>query len=133
MKFNPASVKALLELAMGAMYPGVGGNTLTARLRYFDADLRRPGLPPNVAALVSRLTADEALVTFVNVNQLQPRTIIVQGGAYGEHDIVGATLDGRETKVAGSQLRVSLAPGAGATVTLKMQRHVNLPTFGKGI
>lgn len=129
MKFNPANVRALLELAMGAMHPGVGGNTLTARLRYFDADRRRPGLPLDVAALVSRLTADEAVVTLVNVNQLEPRTLIIQGGAYGEHAIALAPQGGNDTKVAAPYQLVRLMPGAGGTLTLRMQRHVNPPTL----
>ena len=70
MKFNPASVKSLLELTMGGIDPGRGGNLLLARLRYFDPQLRRPGLPEDVAALVERLTADEAVVTLVNINQV---------------------------------------------------------------
>jgi hypothetical protein len=129
MKFNPASVQSLLELTMGAMHPGVGGNTLTARLRYFDADRRRPGLPQDVAALVERLTADEAVLTLVNVNQLQPRTLILQGGAYGEHEILAVSHDGREIPIAGPHVQVLLAPGAGARLTLRMRRHVNPPTF----
>ena len=129
MKFNPASVQSLLELTMGAMHPGVGGNTLTARLRYFDADRRRPGLPPDVAALVERLTADEAVVTLVNVNQLQPRTLYIQGGAYGEHAIESASTSGRAEKAGSSTLRVLLGPGGGGTLTLRMRRQVNPPTF----
>src|SRR6185295_9758745 len=87
MKYNPASVHALLALTMGGVHPGVGGNSLVARLRYFDADRRRPGLPDDVAALVEKLTADSATLTLVNVSQLEPRAVIVQGGAYGEHQI----------------------------------------------
>src|SRR5256885_6522393 len=87
MKSNQASVHALLALTMGGVHPGVGGNSLVARLRYFDAERRRPGLPEDVAALVERLSKDEAVVTLVNVNQLQARTLVVQGGAYGEHQV----------------------------------------------
>src|SRR5205809_2672068 len=78
MKYNPASIHSLLSLAMGGVHPGVGGNSLVARLRYFDADRRRPGLPDDVAALIERFTADEAVVTLINVNQLDSRTVIVQ-------------------------------------------------------
>src|SRR4051794_35048547 len=88
MRYNPASVHSLLSLAMGGVHPGVGGNSLVARLRYFDADKRRPGLPEDVGALVEKLTADSATVTLVNVNQLEPRTVVMQGGAYAEHGIV---------------------------------------------
>ena len=129
MKFNPGSVSSLLELAMGACDPGRGGNTLTARLRYFDADERRPGLPDDVAALVERMTADETVVTLVNVNQLQPRTLIVQGGAYGEHKIAAVKSGTSDTPVGGRRFQVRLSPGAGTTLTLRMQRHANQPTL----
>jgi hypothetical protein len=129
MKYNPASIHSLLSLTMGGVHPGVGGNSLVARLRYFDADQQRPGLPADVAALVERITADEAVVTLVNVNQLDPRTVIVQGGAYGEHDIVAASSGGSQTTVGGSHLCVYLAPGAGSKLTLKFKRHANQPTL----
>src|SRR5881398_1710004 len=95
MKYNPASIHSLLSLAMGGVHPGVGGNSLVARLRYFDADCRRPGLPDDVAALVERITPTEATVTLVNINQLQPRTVVVQGGAYAEHQIESASIAGQ--------------------------------------
>jgi hypothetical protein len=129
MKFNPASVQSLLELTMGGVHPGVGGNSLVARLRYFDAHKRRPGLPDDVAALVTRVTADETDVTLVNVDQLDGRELIVQGGAYGEHTIVSVGADSRETSVGGRHVRVRLAPGGGGTLTLRFKRHVNPPTF----
>jgi hypothetical protein len=129
MKFNPASVRALLELTMGGVHPGVGGNSLIARLRYFDAIERRPGLPSDVAALVTRLTADETDVTLVNVNQLHARELIIQGGAYGEHTIVGVTGGERELTDDNRHVQVRLAPGAGAKLTLRFKRHANPPTF----
>jgi hypothetical protein len=129
MKFNPATAEPLLQLTMGGLDPGRGGNSLTARLRYFDAEARRPGLPPDVAALVTRLTADEADVTLVNVNQVTPRTLIVQGGAYGEHTITSITAGKAETKIGGQHVAVKLSPGAGAKLTIKFKRHTNPPTF----
>jgi hypothetical protein len=129
MKFNPASVHALLSLAMGGVHPGVGGNSLVARLRYFDADRRRPGLPADVAALVERLTGDETTVTLVNVSQLEPRSVIIQGGAYGEHQFTTGKIAGDTTNVNASQVQIDLAPGAGAKLTLRMQCHANQPTL----
>jgi hypothetical protein len=129
MEFNPASVNGLLHLAMGSVPQARGGNSLVARLRYFDAEKQRPGLPDDVAALVERMTADETVVTLVNVNQLDARTVIVQGGAYGEHEIV--RVDGLGTQIPGSGrfFKVRLGPGSGGKLSLKMKRHVNQPTF----
>ncbi len=129
MKFNPATVGPLLQLAMGGIDPGRGGNTLTARLRYFDVQSRRPGLPKDVAALVEKLTADEAVVTLVNLSQLQPRRLIVQGGAYGEHQLVSASLGDKNQAVDKRWLEVQLAPGAGSKLFLKFKRHANQPTL----
>jgi hypothetical protein len=98
-------------------------------LRYFDNDRRRAGLPDDVAALVERLTADEATLTLVNVNQVEPRSLIVQGGAYGEHNIVSVVRGSQQTNVAGPHVRIALAPGAGGKLTLRFQRHVNPPTL----
>ncbi len=129
MEFNPASVNGLLHLTMGSLPQARGGNTLVARLRYFDPVNRRPGLPEDVAALVERMTADETVVTLVNVNQLDARTVIVQGGAYGEHEIT--RVDGSESGIqnSGTFVKVHLAPGTGGKLSLKMRRHVNQPTF----
>jgi hypothetical protein len=129
MLLNPASVKSLVELTLGGVHPGIGGNTLTARVRYFDPDARRPGLPADVAALVDRLTNDEATLTLVNINQLAARTLIVQGGAYGEHEITSLATSGQSIAVAGPLARVHLAPGCGAKLTLKFKRHSRPPTF----
>ncbi len=129
MEFNPASVHGLLSLAMGSLDQGRGGNSLVARLRYFDAEKRRPGLPDDMAALVEKITADETVVTLVNVSQLEPRTVVVQGGAYGEHTIVSASVAGAQQAVNAPSVEVRLAPGAGTKVLLRMKRHVNQPTF----
>jgi hypothetical protein len=40
-----------------------------------------------VAALVDKLIADSMSLTLVNVNQLEPRIVTVQAGAYGEHSV----------------------------------------------
>jgi hypothetical protein len=129
MKFNPASVDSLLELSMGGVHPGVGGNLLVARLRYFDPDRRRAGLPEDVAALVQRMTADEAVVRLVNVNQLAERSLIVQGGTYAEHDIAAVKFGQQEKAVGKRHVRVSLAPGSGGTLTIRLKRHAHLPVL----
>jgi hypothetical protein len=60
LRFNPASVGSLVELALGGLPPGRVGSVLHCRLRYFDPGKRRAGLPDDVAALVEKLTADQA-------------------------------------------------------------------------
>src|SRR5262245_26950821 len=80
LKFNPASVDSLIELAMGGLPPKNRGKLLFARLRYFDADRRRAGLPEDVAALIEKMTADELTLNLVNTNPLDARRVVVQAG-----------------------------------------------------
>ncbi len=129
LRFNPASVDSLIELAIGGLPPKNRGKLLFARLRYFDPDQRRAGLPEDVAALVEKMTADEVTLTLVNTNPLAARRVIVQGGAYGEHRLIEASVNGERIPVAAAQMQVRLAPGAGGRIVLKMQRYVNPPTL----
>ena len=79
---------------------------LHARVRYFDPAKRRPGLPDDVAALVDSLGDDSASLMLVNLNQTEPRELIVQGGGYGEHLCEGVAADGRTIPVHGPSFRV---------------------------
>ena len=126
---QPAITGALTELMLGGLPTGREGHPLHARLRYFDPERRRAGVPQDVAALVTRMTDTETAVTLVNVNQVEARTVVVQGGAYGEHRIVTAHADGAMVDVEGSSFAVRLAPGSGAEVTLAMSRYANQPTL----
>jgi hypothetical protein len=129
MVLNPAAVGSLVQLVLGGLHPGHQGNVLHCRLRYFDPDKRRAGLPDGVAALVDTLTADAVGLTLVNTNQIEARTVIVQGGGYGEHQVVEVN-DGKNTvAVNGANFTVKLAPGAGARWLIKMKRYANKPTM----
>jgi len=128
MAFNPAAVDGMVQLMWGALVPGREGSVLSARLRYFDPVRRRAGVPEDVGALVSELKDDRTVVTLVNLSPTTPRTVVVQGGGYGEHQILSAEMNGRPTAIGASDFVVNLAPGAGAKLTLTMKRYVNAPT-----
>jgi hypothetical protein len=129
LQFNPASVDAMIELAMGGLPPKNRGKLLFAQLRYFDPAKRRAGLPEGVAALIDKITPEGVEVTLVNTNVLDLRTVIVKAGGYAEHRFTEATIDGTATKLDGAQLSVRLEPGCGTRVALKMRRFVNQPTL----
>ena len=97
---------------LGGMHHGNRTLVLHARLRYFDPDSRRPGLPADVAALVEKMSGDETVLTLVNVSPVHKRRVIVQAGAYGEHQFTTATTDATTLNVNGRHLEVSLEPGA---------------------
>jgi hypothetical protein len=125
---NPAATDALSKLTLGSY---LTGNiwTLHARVRYFDPVRRRSGLPEDVAALVEGFTADTVSVRLVNVSSVEPRTVEVQAGAYGEHQIISATVGGKTVPVNGPVLTVKLAAGAGDRVELRVKRYANEATL----
>ncbi|WP_414664975.1 hypothetical protein [Horticoccus sp. 23ND18S-11] len=129
LNWNPTTIGALTQLTEGGLVPGRDGSLLLARLRYFDPEQRRAGLPPDVAALVSAMTDTSTVVTLVNLGATTARSVIVQGGAYGEHRIAAITIDGRRQEVGANHVWVTLAPGSGAKVTLTMQRYAETPTM----
>jgi hypothetical protein len=129
MAFNPATVETLVHLTLGGIHQASQGSILHCRVRHFDPDGRRAGLPEDVAALVEALSADEATLTLVNVNQSEPRAVVVQAGGYAEHQYSSVVRDGREGRVERPEMTVRLAPGAGARMVLKMRRYVNQPTL----
>jgi hypothetical protein len=128
MGLNPAATDALSKLTLGSY---LTGNiwTLHARVRYFDPEKRRSGLPEDVAALVEGFTADTVTVSLVNVNNVEARTVAVQAGAYGEHSFTGATIGGKSMKIDGPVFHVKLAPGAGDRIVFNVKRYANEPTL----
>jgi hypothetical protein len=126
--FNPAATESMVQLMWGALLPGREGGLVNARLRYFDPDRKRAGVPPDVAALVSELSDTRTTVTLINLNSTQPRTLVVQGGAYGEHHIVSVTSKGKTTAIDSPLFTVRLEPGCGETLMLTMKRYADRPT-----
>ena len=125
---NPAATDALVRLMLGALVPGREGGLLNARLRYFDPERRRAGVPEDVAALVSALDERRTTVTLVNLNATRPRTVVVQAGGYAEHQFESVEWNGRTERLDARDFQVRLAPGAGATLRMTMRRYVNTPT-----
>ena len=68
---NPAMTDTLTQLMLGGLPTGHSGYPLHCRVRYFDPERRRAGLPEDVAALVEKLTGEEATLTLLNVDHVQ--------------------------------------------------------------
>jgi hypothetical protein len=128
-RFNPVVTTPLINLMNGGNEPGTSGSLVHVRLRYFDPDRRRAGIPEDVAALVDTIEDSAVAVTLVNVSQTEERTLIVQTGAYGEHTATEVTAGGRTWKVNAPWFTVRLAHGAGARLQIGMQRYANTPTL----
>jgi len=147
---NPIICEALVQLTLGAPQIIYNGGLLLCRLRYFDVDAQRPGLPQDVAALVSTLEAERTVVTLINLSPFAERTLIVQAGGFGEHRFDAVTYDILTSDYPGSQksyapppvttaqatitvgenlLQVKLPPATQITLDLATTRYVNQPAY----
>ena len=131
---NPVSVEGLVNLTMGAPLPFYNGGLLMSRVRHFDPVNRRPGLPPDVAALVSELTFDRTVLHLVNLSPTDSREVIVQAGAYAEHQFSDATyrlLTGKEVSlpVNGTRLTVHLPPQSQIKFDITTKRFAHQPSY----
>ena len=127
--YNPATAGTLIQLMWGGLPTGINAFPLQARVRYFDPVQRRAGIPEDVAALVETMTADETVINLVNLNQTEPRSVVIQGGGYGEHQILTAQIGDMPLDVNGTWCTVRLEPGCGGRITLKMARYANAPSM----
>ncbi len=129
---NPVHTEALVQLTCGGPQIIYHGGLLHVRLRYFDAETRRPGLPPDVGALVRSITADDTTVTLVNTSPLYERRLIIQGGAFGEHQILSATdLSANTAPVAinDRHMRIVLPPGRSLDLRLELRHYAHTPSY----
>jgi hypothetical protein len=130
MGLNPVATNALANLTIGAYFTG-NIWSLHSRFRYFDPVRRRAGLPEGVGALVEKLEADAATLVLVNVDAVDPRTVVVQAGGYGEHRFESVEIDGKAHNISGPLLNVRLEPGSGARLRFRVARYVNAPTLAQ--
>ena len=130
-EINPVHTEALVQLTCGGPQIIYHGGLLHVRLRYFDAIARRPGLPPNVAALVHTLDAEAVTVTLVNTCPLHEQQLIIQAGAFGEHSFLEATEIATQTTtpINGTHLQVALPSGHSIDLRLRMRRYTNAPSY----
>jgi hypothetical protein len=128
---QPATTRALTQLMLGGLPTGRDVHVLHAQVRYFDPARRRAGLPEHVGALVERMTGDGVTLSLVNLDPVDAKTVIVQGGAYAEHQITSVQAEGADgpTAVDSTSFAVRLAPGAGTRLTLSLTRYANTPTL----
>ena len=147
---QPVITEALTQLTMGSPQVIYYGGMLNARVRYFDAQRRRPGLPEQVAALVHTITPGQVSLTLVNLNPTETRSLILQAGGLGEHRFKHASceysttaypaptgayaadepkIETRHFAINDRHLRVCLPPSTELRLHLDMERYVNTPSY----
>ncbi len=149
---NPISLEGLIQLTMGGPRPIYNGGLLMVRVRYYDGDRRRPGLPEDVAALVTAVEADRTVLELVNLSAAQERSVIVQAGGFGEHqftevhyavrqsgETVSPHYQGRvaprtvehSRTVNGQWFEVRLQPASQITLDIGTKRFVHDPSYAE--
>ena len=151
---NPVSSEALVQMTLGGPQPIYNGGLLHARVRYFDSQRQRPGLPEDVGALVETLEANRTVIRLVNLNPIEGRELIVQAGSFGEHRFGTAsyevrtsqwpgelggyagsyappplTTETRRLDVNDKRLAVTLPPAMEIRLDLGTERYVNEPSY----
>jgi len=138
---NPVITEGLVQLTTGAPQTIYNGGLAQGRVRYFDIARQRPGLPKDIAALVSKLYADGLVLELVNLSVLETRDVIVQAGCYGEHEFTTVHYQTRKETEGQEELLdesvevnqkffcVRLLPGSEIRMNIKMRRYVNKPGY----
>jgi hypothetical protein len=109
---NPATIGVLIQLMLGGMPTGRDVATLHACVRYFDPARSRAGLPQHVGALVERISEGEVTLQLVNLDPVEEKIVVVQAGAYAEHQIARV----RSTPVPGTDAESSEAMVLGGAI-----------------
>ena len=128
LQFNTANTTCLTQLMAGGLTPRYG-EALHARVRYFDPVDRRAGIPKDVAALVEEMTDISTTLSLVNIDPVDGKKVIVQTGAYGEHQTITVEMDGEVFSVDNSFFNVQLNPGCGTKLLIRHDRFANQPTL----
>ncbi|MBT4484224.1 MAG: hypothetical protein HOC71_11185 [Candidatus Latescibacteria bacterium] len=138
---NPVVTKGLVFLTMGGPQAIYNGGLLQVNLRYFDADKKRPGLPDDVAALIKKIESTGIVLQLVNTSAFDSRTVIVQAGAFGQHEFTGVryqehnesdnniTTQDKFLSVNGKHFIVELSPASAIKLDIGIRRHVNTPSY----
>ena len=127
-----------MQLALGCPAVVYNGGLAQGRVFYFDPAYKRPGLPPDVAALVRHMDQNSVTLELVNLSPVAERTILVQAGCYGEHRFTTASYvrgaqdapEAVQAEAGGPVLAVKLLPGCEIELKLGMDRYVHTPRYG---
>lgn len=129
--------KGLTQVMLGAPQAVYTGGLLRATVRYFDPDRARPGVPEDVAALVDKLGSDVVGIQLVNLNRTETRNVIIQAGAFGEHQFTkvqfqetdGESSSERVVPVDAKFFAVELPPSRRIRLEIGMHRFANSPSY----
>ena len=133
-EFNPIYFEGLYQLLSGSPMHVSHGGLPFGKIRYFDGAEKRSGLPSDVAAMVTAVTASTLMLKVINLSKDTSRILTIQAGNFGENrfdSVVISNEDGQRQSLSvdSKWFTLELAPEAGATLDFNYSRFVNTPTY----
>jgi len=133
-EFSPIYFEGLAQLTMGAPMHISHGGLQHGKVRFFDGELQRPGLPTDIGAIVDSLTATTIGMKIANTSTTTSRSLVVQAGAFGEHRFISVVVeldscDSERHEIGSKWFEINLGAQAGATLTFTVERYVNTPSY----
>ncbi len=111
-RVNPVVTEILGQLISGTPQILYNGGLPFMAVAYDDLDAGRPGLPPDVAALVRELDGRRIVVEIVNTSHSAPRRVRVRPSRFGEQMITGVSSRGADGAVhPGASTAYASVPG----------------------
>ena len=126
---NPVYTKVLTQTMLGSPHSVYHGGLLRGTVRYFDKDNLKPGIPRDVGALVDMLKSDSVGIQFVNTSRTKARNLVVQAGAFGEHQFTEVRYAEKVVPVDSKYFEVQLPPSTSIRVEAGLRRFVNDPSY----
>ena len=149
-QLNPVTTETLVQLTLGAPQIIYNGGLLLSPIRHFDGANKRPGLPPDVSALVHGVKSDRVDLELINLNAWEDRTAVVQAGSLGEHRFTSVKYQRlaseypgpvggyraktvktktERTDIAERAVEIKLPAGSRIRVKLGLERGVGTPSY----
>jgi len=127
---NPVVTEALVQLTTGGPQTIYWGGLAQGQVRYFNPEQKRPGLPLDVAALVTKLESQALDLTLVNLSVHTAHDVIIGAGSFGEHQFNQVEVEGAEpVSVDDRYFQVRLLPGTEISLHITMNRFCNKPSY----
>jgi hypothetical protein len=132
-EFNPVYFEGLGQMVFGGPMHISHGGLQHGKVRFFDGQLKRPGLPPDVAVIVDGMDATTLSMQVANIGS-DAQELYIQAGTFGEHrfesvEITGADGTVQNMDIASKWFALDLVVGAVASLKFKISRYVGDPTY----
>ena len=133
-EFSPIYFEGLAQMTMGAPMHISHGGLQHGKVRFFDGDQQRPGLPSDVGAIVDSLSATSIGMKISNTSTTTSHSLVIQAGAFGEHKFTSVEIKldsgaSQKHQIESKWFQIDLGAQAGATLIFTVERYVNSPSY----